>query len=98
MNGGVNEFVMGNYNNTSNTYFETLPETKYYNVYTTQEQYANNKLQHALFETNEFYNTSTMDFVDDNNIWLVRNDLFSYTNSTGASDSNIGSRSILIVK
>ena len=98
MAGGASEFVMGNYNNTTNSYFETLPDSKYYNIYTTQEEYTNNKLQHALFETNDLYNTSTMNFVDSTNMWLIRNNLFSYTNSTGANDSNIGSRTILIVK
>jgi len=98
MTGGVNEFVMGNYNNTTNSYFETLPESKYYNIYTTQEQYTNNKLQHALFETNDIFNTSTMDFVDSTNIWIVRNGLFSYNNSEGDANSSVGSRSVLTVK
>lgn len=95
---GANEFVMGNYSGNANSYLQTLPDSKYYNIYTTQEEYLNKKLQHALFETNEFYNQSTQDFVDSSNIWLVRNNLFSYTNSSGKNTSSTGSRTILVVK
>lgn len=98
MAGGANEFVMGNYNSTSNSYFETLPNPRYYDQYTTQEDYLDNRLQHALFEVEDVFGTTTSEFVDSTNIWLLRDNLFSYTNSTGASDSGVGSRSILIVK
>ena len=98
MAGGVSEFVMGNYNVTTNTNFETLPDTKYFDKYTTKEDYENKKLQHALFETNGIYNNSTMNFIDETNMWLIRDNLFSYSNSTGEANANIGSRSILIVK
>ena len=37
-------------------------------------------------------------FIDKTNMWLIRDNLFSYSNSTGKANANIGSRSILIVK
>ena len=98
MAGGASEFVMGNYNNSTNSYFETLPDSRYYNTYTTQEQYLNERLQHAIFETNDTFNTASSNFIDATNIWLVRNNLFSYINSIGQSDSGVGSRTVLVVK
>lgn len=89
MAGGTSEFVMGNYNSTTNSYLETLPDSKYYNIYTTQEKYTNNDLQHTLFETNDLYNKSTKNFVDETNIWLIRNNLFSYNSSSGSSAADI---------
>ena len=98
MAGGASEFVMGNYNNTTNVFFETLPELKYYNVYTTRQEYMDNNLQHSLFETYEIYNKSESNFVTETNIWLVRDNLFSYNSVTGDQGDNYGSRSVLIIK
>jgi len=100
MNGGVEEFVMGNYNNTLNSLdgFSSLPDSKYFNIYTTSEDYTLNNFQHAMIETNEIFNNSSSDFVTSSNVWLKRNNLFSYTNTTGEASNNIGSRTILVVK
>lgn len=100
LNGGVNEFTMGNYSNTLNSLdgFSNLPDPIYLNVYTTEEEYLFNKYQHSMFETNNIFNNSTFNFINSTTPWLVRNGLFSYDSSTGANDGNIGSRTVLVVK
>jgi hypothetical protein len=100
LNGGVDEFVMGNYNSTLNSLdgFNNLPDLKYFNVYTTVEDYSFENLQHALIETNELFNSSTPKFVSENNNWFIRNNLFSYNSVSGWGSTNIGSRTILVVK
>lgn len=99
MNGGVEEFVMGNYNNTLTSYddFSILPNEKYLNIYTNSENYELLNLQHALLETTKF-NELSSNFVTPDNVWFSRNDLFSYNSTTGAANENIGSRTILIIK
>lgn len=100
MNGGATEFVMGNYNNTLNTLdgFSTIPDSKYLNVYTTEDDYSLNNLQHAMLETNGLFNGATSNFVTSSNVWGTRDNLFSYNNNTGAESSDIASRTVLVVK
>ena len=77
MSGGAYEYVMGNYNNTiSESQFTTLPNTKYYNVYTTTSDYTNAGLQHALTETAGWYGDSA-NFVRSNNPWFYRGGYYS---------------------
>lgn len=100
LNGGVEEFVMGNYNNTLNSLdgFVALPNEKYMNIYTTSDVYLSNKLQHGLVETNGLFNNGAGNFVSSSNVWLRRNNLFSYNNSNGEASNSVGSRTVLIVK
>lgn len=100
INGGVEEYVMGNYQNTKNSLdgFTTLPESKYIDTYTTEENYSNNNLQHALIETNILFNNGNGNFITSTNNWLTRHNLFSYQNNTGAANTTVGSRTTLIVK
>lgn len=100
MNGGSNEFTIGNYNNVLNSLdgFSTLPNSIYLNVYTTENNYLMKNLQHAIFETDNLFNNSTNYFVTQDNPWIVRTKLFSYTSSTGESNELIGSRTVLSIK
>ncbi len=47
------------------------PESKYYNNYTTSTNYTSEKLQHALVETEGWYNVDAV-FVDGNYPWIIR--------------------------
>ncbi len=101
MSGGAYEYVMGNYNNTAGgSQFTTLPNTKYYNVYTTQSDYTNAGLQHALTETKKWYGDSAS-FVTSNFPWFLRGGycgnaggagVFYFSSSNGNSATNYGSR------
>jgi len=86
MSGGSYEYVMGNYNNTiGSSQFTTLPNTKYYNVYTTESDYTNAGLQHALTETKNWYGVNSY-FVNSNGPWFLRGGY--YDNSTSAGVVN----------
>lgn len=100
INGGAEEFVMGNYQNTRNSLdgFSELPESKYLDIYTTEEDYFNNNLQHALIETNLIFNNGDSNFVNSTNNWLIRHNLFSYNSNNGSANTRIGSRTTLIIK
>jgi hypothetical protein len=100
LNSGVSEYVMGNYNNSLNSLdgFSELPDSNYFSVYTTENNYLSSNLQHALFETNNLFNSSTSNFVSNTAPWLVRNGLFSYDSSSGENSDQVGSRTILTVK
>ena len=77
MSGGSYEYVMGNYNNTiGSSQFTTLPNTKYYNVYTTESDYTNAGLQHAITETNGWYNDGAL-FVNSSYPWFHRGGAFN---------------------
>ena len=101
MSGGAYDYVMGNYNNTiSNSQFTTLPNTKYYNVYTTESDYTNAGLQHALTETNNWYGGNA-GFVNSYSPWFLRGGeysragsacVFAFGISFGNSNTSYGSR------
>jgi len=101
MSGGAYEYVMGNYNNTAgSSQFTTLPNTKYYNVYTTESDYTNAGLQHALTETKGWYG-DTANFVNSSNPWFLRGGpfglagdagVFYFDRINGRSKSTYGSR------
>lgn len=99
MYGGAEEFVMGNYNNSLNTLdgFSVLPNSIYLNAYTTEDDYLMNDLQHAFIETNSLYDSSLGNFVNIDNPWFVRNNLFSYDSNTGKKNESIGSRTVLVI-
>ena len=83
MNGGVYEYVMGNYNNTiKSDQFTTLPNTKYYNVYTTESAYTSAGLQHALIETKNWYGDRSY-FVRSAYPWFGRGGDFSSSSYAG---------------
>jgi len=83
MSGGADEYVMGNYNNTiKNDQFTTLPNAKYYNVYTTESAYTTAGLQHALTETKNWYGDSAY-FVSSYNPWFNRGGYYSSAGSAG---------------
>jgi len=68
---------MGNYNNTiSDSQFTTLPNTKYYNVYTTESDYTSAGLQHALAETKNWYGDTAL-FVNSSYPWFERGGAFN---------------------
>jgi len=99
MSGGALEYVMGNYNNR-NVGFTTLPNTKYYNVYTSESAYRTSGLQHALTETKNWYDDRGY-FAGSNNPWFIRGGryydessagVFYFDYSTATSDPEDGSR------
>ena len=79
-------------------------DDKYYNLYTTSEEYDdNNKLQHALIETKGWYDGTTH-FVVSGVQWFNRggyavasNGIFSYDYSSGQALSTYASRTSLII-
>jgi len=83
MSGGAYEYVMGNYNNTiKSDQFTTLPNAKYYNVYTTESDYTSSGLQHALTETKNWYGDYA-GFVYSISPWFVRGGYCSNTGYAG---------------
>ena len=107
MSGGVWEYVMSNYNNTSGySGFSSIPNLKYINIYTTESAYTTANLQHALVEAKGWYSDSG-DFLDSNNLWYVRSGanglgtisgIFYYSPVAGTSYKAFGSRYSLSVK
>jgi len=108
MSGGLDEYVMGNYYNTTNTtYFAKLPESKYYDVYTIASNSSCTLTTcggHALFETASWY-SDYAGFVDSFYPWFRRGGdyfngtyagaFYSYYNN-GYSLFNYGFRSVLL--
>lgn len=98
MYGGVDEYVMGNYlEAVGSSGFSSMPNDKYYNKYLSEDDYLFKNMQHALIETNGFYNNLNSSFVDSTNMWLIRNGLFTYTNGNGVADDTIGTRTVLTI-
>ena len=92
MSGGAWEYVMGSYNAETNTYFETLPESKYYDLYPSSQftgNYVTNTSLctlatcggHALNETKGWYSDYAY-FVSSDYPWFSRGG--SYVNGAGA--------------
>lgn len=76
MSGGAWEYVMGNYNDIiGNSGFSMMPESKYYNKYTsntlTLACNGNDCLSHALSETNGWYG-DVGNMISDAHPWLMR--------------------------
>jgi len=101
LSGNTKEFVMG----ANNFYQVSVPDTKYYNLYTTEEEYKNAELQHAMFETSGWYKDSA-NFIDINYKWVARggnylgnvmSGIFSFTREDGYGHTNKGSRSTLTI-
>ena len=106
MSGGAWEYVMGNYNNTrGSSGFSTLPNSKYYDDYTTT-----NTLTacdggicygHALSETASWYSDYAI-FVNSNGPWFKRGGYYGNGAYAGAfiwdiSDGGVGSGSFRLV-
>ena len=94
MSGGAFEYVMGNFNGTTNTYFSTLPASKYYDNYpssTFTGDYSTNFTfctlatcgGHALNETRNWYNDYA-NFVYSGNPWFLRGGHPYYGQNAGA--------------
>ena len=100
MSGGAWEYVMGNYNNwISASGFSTLPNSKYYDNYTTPNTLTacNGGIcyGHSLSETANWYSDSAY-FVSSGNSWFKRGGNYIYEDSAGAFNSyyNDGSADI----
>ena len=110
MAGGAYEYVMGNYNNTiKSSGFTTLPDSKYYDKYTTTNSLTacNGGIcyGHGLSEVSNWYG-DYHNFVNDSTPWFVRggryyNDssagTFSFYYYNGGAYSNRAARSVLVV-
>jgi len=76
----------------------SFPNTKYYNVYTTEDEYINARFQHSMGEMPWSYGTF---FVEDINPWVVHHGIFRFalvdSSSTGGmSYYNISFRAVLV--
>ena len=81
MSGGRHEYVMGVYNNAkSSSGFNSLPDSKYYNNYTTTEYQG-----HALYATKGWYYDGN-DVLDTNKSWYTRGG--GYNNGASAGVFN----------
>ena len=87
MSGGAWEYVMGNYNDmVASSGFVTMPESKYYNKYTSNDVYkacnGGECLSHGLSETSGWYNDART-MVSEEYPWLLRGGgffLFDFVN------------------
>ena len=99
MSGGTDEYVMGVYSNTiSSSGFSSLPDSKYYNNYT-----STNYTGHALTETAGWYSNISV-FVNSSYPWFYRGGvysnstkagMFSYDYGRGHSNSVLTSRFVI---
>ena len=84
MSGGAWEYVMGNYNDlVGESGFVTMPETKYYDKYTSDINTACNGrecISHSLSETNGWYGDHIR-MITETKSWLIRST--SYSSETG---------------
>ncbi|CDA23680.1 unknown [Mycoplasma sp. CAG:611] len=81
MSGGAYEYVMGVYNNAkSSSGFNSLPDSKYYNNYTTTEYQG-----HALYGTKGWYYDGN-DVLDTSKSWYARGG--GYNNGASAGVFN----------
>ncbi len=76
MSGGAWEYVMGNYNDmVASSGFESMPEAKYYNKYTSNNPSTacngSECLGHGLSETRRWYN-DYQNMVSEESPWLMR--------------------------
>ena len=83
MSGGAWEYVMGNYNDIiGNSGFVTMPESKYYNKYTTNNVNTacdgKECISHSLSETSEWYNDYHI-MVNETYPWLLRGGYYNTT-------------------
>jgi len=102
MSGGAWEYVMGTYNSTiGSSGFSTLPDSKYYQTYTTE---ANSPLGDATKETHG-WNSDTVGFVTSSNTWFVRGGrgngaasagIFAFSSTNGASYNGRTSRVVIV--
>ena len=86
MSGGAWEYVMGNYNDmVASSGFESMPEAKYYNKYTSNNPSTacngSECLSHGLSETSGWYNDART-MVSEEYPWLLRGG--GYDNTTHA--------------
>ncbi len=106
LNGGSNEYVMGNYSKTvGSSGFSSVPSAKYANIYTTSSAYTSANLQHALIETSGWYGNTT-NFLSSSNTWTLRGGtnsdaekaglFYVYSGGQGASFSTATARYTLI--
>ena len=85
MSGGSHDAVMANYNDIiSSSEFLTMPESKYYNKYTSSIASnacnGNECLSHALSETEKWYNDANT-LVDEQLPWMVRGGYYNTINT-----------------
>ena len=89
MSGGSNEHVMGNYNNTiAESGFNTMPESKYYDLYTPEDIDTlcneTNCLSHGLYETLNWYGDAFSVFSSNTYLsWVLRGGFYGYNRTDG---------------
>ena len=85
MSGGTDEYVMGVYSNTiSSSGFSSLPDSKYYNNYT-----STNYTGHALTETAGWYSNISV-FVNSSYPWFYRGGVYSNSTKAGMFSYDYG--------
>jgi len=81
MSGGANEYVMGNYDNTiGQGGFDTYPNAKYYDSYTSDTATEGYKAGDATYETSGWY-SDYAHFVSSSNPWFSRGGNYSSSTS-----------------
>ncbi len=94
MSGGAAEYVMGNYNSTVRASgFTNFPDSKYYDLYASDDASIGYKSGDATYETTAWYNDFSR-FVASANPWFLRGGSYNYITTAGIfyySDYNGGS-------
>ena len=88
MSGGAYEYVMGNYNNTrGSSEFSSFPNSKYYDLYTSDSAFTGYKAGDATYETSGWYRDDAY-FVYSSNPWFHRGGNYFYTTHAGVFSSS----------
>ena len=83
MAGGAGEYVMGNYNSTNKGGFSTLPDSKYFDIYTSSTCTVAMCGGHALNETQGWYSDTSTEFVSSGSPWFIRGGSYQDTSGSG---------------
>ena len=106
MSGNAGEYVMGNYNSTTKSSgFSTMPDSKYYDLYTSTTCTVAMCGGHALNETAGWHG-DTADFVSASNPWFLRGGTYQDQGASGvffrqakdgAASQYRGSKAVMVV-
>ena len=105
MSGGSDEFVMVNLNdNVSSSGFSQMPNTNYYNLFTSTDCLGETCTSNAINETNSWYDDAAS-FINADKPWLLRGGnnldgtsagIFAYKNSDGSVNQSTSFRAVII--
>ena len=98
MSGGAHEYTMANYNNLiADSGFTSMPESKYYDKYTTDNMLTacsgNECLSHALYESNNWY-SDYRGLVREQYPWQLRGGIYNYSIEAGIFNFEISNSAV----